>query len=144
MLDTVEPQMVVTGCGPFLQDRTSQSCDTLILEPTQPQHFISPGSPLCTPVSPSCASTFLALPFTSNVQSTYCCASVVGRQNESIMRHLLEVPQRTQLLASTVASLWSQLLRRWRQEDHLRPQVQDQPRCQLKYLVYHSIQKSLF
>lgn len=49
-------------------------------------------------------------------------------QTETIMKWVLEVPQRTQLLPSTVACLWSQLLWRLRQEDHLCPQVQDQPR----------------
>lgn len=49
-------------------------------------------------------------------------------QIETIMKRVLEVPRRTQLLPGTVACLWSQLLWRLRQEDHLCPQVQDQPR----------------
>lgn len=70
-------------------------------------------------------------------------------QIETIMKRVLEVPRRAQLLPGTVACLWSQLLWRLRQEDHLGPQVQDQPRRRSEVSAQRlntpwQFQKSLF
>lgn len=130
----------MTRCGPVLQDQTSRSCDSLVSEAICQQHLSLLAHLCALPQRLAClpqtgcnlpaghTPSEPLFPSTNNVQNTYCCASEEGRPNETITKSMVEVPQRTELLPGTVASLWAQLPKRLRQEDHLPLQVQDQPR----------------